>query len=137
MGRFREFRRKLAGKVVTYYYNRLYQKARKKADERHEREGEMIYIIDHFIIGQTLSCVNRAEFRFIKHSAQKLHKNPMFWSPLYGVDMLKKTCWYHTADRAGKNALTETDAEIRRLAFIRKGLEAARVLPSKKSVNQH
>ena len=131
MGRFTEFRRRLAGKVVTYYYNRLYQKAKQKADERHAKEGEMIYVIDHFIIGQTLSCINRKEFRFIKHSAQKLHKNPMYWSPAYGVDMLKKTCWYHTPNGSEQNALSPRDMEIRRLAFIRKGLEAARVLPRK------
>lgn len=126
--KFNQFRRRLAGKIVTYYYSRLYTKAKEKADERHKKENETIYVIDHFIKGQTLSVINRKEFRYIKHSAQKLHKNEAFWSPYYNTDMLRKQAWYHTADGSGNKGLTAQEAEIRRLAFIRSGLKKARLL---------
>lgn len=127
MSKFSEFKRRLAGRIVTYYRNRMYWKAVQKADERHAKDGEMIYVIDHFVKGQLLSAINRKEFRLIKHSAQKLHKDSAYWSPQYGVEMLKQQCWYHTADRSGNNGLTAKDKEIRRLAFIRKGLKEARI----------
>lgn len=127
MGKFNEFRKRIAGKIVTFYCNRMYNKAMLKAEERHAKDGEMIYVVDHFIKGQLLSAINRKEFRFIKHTAQKMHRDELYWSPAYGVNMLKEQCWYHTADRSGNQALTEKDKEIRRLAFIRAGLKKARL----------
>lgn len=127
MSRFTDFKTRIAGKIVTYYCDKAYRKAVVQAEERHKREGEMIYVIDHFIEGQLLSCINRREFRFIKHMAQKLHKDVAYWSPEYGVDMLKEMCWYHTANGSEENALTPREAEIRRLAFIRAGLKKARL----------
>ena len=129
MGKFTEFKRKIAGAIVTYYYGRMYDKAVEKADARHAKEGETIYVIDHFIQGQFLSAINRKEFRFyIKGPATELHKNSIYASPHYGMNMLRQQAWYHTADRSEQNGLTETDKVIRRGAFIRSGLKKARLL---------
>ncbi len=117
--------RKMAAAIVVYYYNRLYRQAVAVADKRHLEEKETFYVIDHFIKGQTLSVINRMDFRFIKHSAQLLHKNPMFWSHEYGTPMLRRQAWYHTPDRSEKQALTDFEKEVRRLAFIKSGLTKA------------
>ena len=121
MSKFNDFRKNIAGRIVSYYRNRVYQKAVAKADRRAADENTTIYVIDHFIKGQTLSCVNRKEFRFIKHSAQKLHKGDQFYSPQYGMKMLREQCWYHTG------GLSEKEKEVRRLSFIRDGLKKARL----------
>lgn len=128
MGKFNDFRRRLAGNIVTYYYNRQYRKAVAEAERRHKDEGTTIYVIDHFIKGQLLSTINRKQFRFIKHAAQETHRNMLFWSPKYGTDMLREQAWYHTADGSGKNVLSPTEIERRRLALIRAGLKKARLL---------
>lgn len=127
MSRFTEFKTRVAGKIVTRYYSRAYEKAVAKADARHAKEGEMIYVIDHFVRGELLSTINRKQFRKIKHAAQELHKNELFRSGSYNTDMLKEQCWYHTPDRGGNNALSAKEREVRRIAFIRMGLKKARL----------
>lgn len=125
--KFKALRKKLASKLVVWYYNRAYQKAVIEAEQRHEKDGEMIYVIDHFIQGKLLSAINRAEFRAIKHSAQKLHHNSMFWSNAYNTGMLKEQCWYHTANRSQQDSLNAKQKEVRRIAFIQMGLKKARL----------
>ena len=126
----RKFFRRLAAAVVTYYCDRIYRKAVKAADERHEKEHEMFYVVDHLIKGQTLTVINRRMFRKMKMDAQRW-TNPMYeiyFDKEYNLQMLKDTGWYHTANRAEENALSERDKEIRRLAFIRMGLQRAKLL---------
>lgn len=120
--------RRMATAIVTYYYNRLYRKAVKIADERHKKEKETFYVIDHFIQGQTLSVINRKGFRLIKHAAQELHRDPIYWTAEYGTPMLRKQAWYHTPDGSEKQALSELEKEARRIAFIRSGLRKAKLL---------
>lgn len=128
MRKFNEFRHRLAGKVVTYYYNRQYRKAVEEADRRHAKEHTTIYVIDHFIKGQLLSTIDRKQFRFIKHAAQKTHRNMLFWSSRYSTDMLREQAWYHTPDGSGSRRLSKAEIERRRLALIRAGLKKARLL---------
>ena len=73
----RKFFRRLAAAVVTYYCDRIYRKAVKAADERHEKEHEMFYVVDHLIKGQTLTVINRRMFRKMKMDAQRW-TNPMY-----------------------------------------------------------
>lgn len=116
--------------VVTYYCNRVYKKAVKAADERHAKDKETFYVVDHLIKGQTLSVINRKMFRKMKMDAQRW-RNPLYkiyFDNGYNIEMLKNTGWYHTADRSGQNALSEKDKEIRRLAFIRLGLQRAKLI---------
>lgn len=128
MGKFTEFRRKIASRIVVYYYNRQYQKAVIRAEKKRLSNGDqMIYVIDHFIKGELLSPITRKEFRAIKHAAQKLHRNDIYWSNAYNTGMLKEQCWYHTANRDGEDGLTEKEKEVRRLAFLREGLKRARL----------
>lgn len=128
MGKINEFRHRLAGKVVTYYYNRQYRKAVEEADRRHAEEHTTIYVIDHFIKGRLLSTIDRKEFRFIKHAAQKTHRNMLFWSSQYSTDMLREQAWYHTPDGSESRGLSRAEIERRRLALIRAGLKKARLL---------
>ena len=132
----RSFARKIAKYLVTYYYNRCYRKAVAEADRRHAREREMMYVVDHLIEGQTLTVVNRGQFRQMKHDIQEVSLRrkdrnwKMYWSAEYGVNILKDGSWYHTADRSGQNGLTEVDREARRLFFIRVGLYRAKLIDS-------
>ena len=126
----KKYFRKLAAMVVTYYCNRIYRKAVKNADEQHAKEGEMFYVVDHLIKGQTLSVINRKMFRKMKMDAQRW-TNPLYevyFDKEYNIQMLKDSGWYHTADRSGQNGLTPKDKEVRRLAFIRMGLQKAKLL---------
>ena len=134
----REFAKRLAKYLVTYYYNRCYNKAVAQADRRHDEEGEMMYVVDHLVKDQTLTVINRAQFRRMKHDMQKIgfrHKVEnwqMYWSEQYGTGILKDGAWYHTADRSGQNGLSEVDREARRLFFIRVGLFRAKLIDSLK-----
>lgn len=132
MGKFTELKRKWAGAIVTYYYNRNYEKAVAEADRRHKEENTTIYVIDSHIRGRLLSTVNRKEFRWIKHKAQIMHKSKAFWSNKYNLDMLRRQAWYHTADGSGKNPITPKQKEVRRLAFINEGLKRARLIKTDK-----
>lgn len=127
MNYFKKLARKWATRIVTYYYQRLYIKAVEAADARHAKEGETMYVIDHFIKGQTLSVINRREFRWIKHTMQKKSLDPRYWSADYGMKMLREQAWYHTPDRSGGNGLSAKQKEVRRIAFIRSGLKKARL----------
>ena len=116
--------------VVTYYCNRIYRKAVEAADERHAKDREMFYVVDHLIKGQTLTVINRRMFRKMKMDAQRW-QNPLYeiyFDNEYNLQMLKDSGWYHTADRSEQNGLTEKDKEVRRLAFIRMGLRRAKLI---------
>lgn len=126
----KKFLRKLAAMVVTYYCNRIYRKAVREAERRHAKDREMFYVVDHLIRGQTLTVINRKMFRRMKADAQSIvnptHK--IYQDKGFNIQILKDTGWYHTADRSGKNGLSEKDKEVRRMAFIRTGLQKARLL---------
>lgn len=128
MSKLRELRKRLAGKIVTYYYGKQFDKAVEKADKRHKNGEGKIYVVEHFEKGKLLSTIDRAQFRLIKHAAQKLHKNKAYYSPEYGMKMLTKQCWYYTADKSEMGAISEQQKIIRRAAFIRSGLKKARLL---------
>ena len=122
--------RKLAGLFVTWYFTRLYRKAVRLADECHQKDGQMYYVIDHLYKGQMLSVVNRKTFRMMKHDAQRW-TNPnyeMYYSKDYNISLVKDGCWYRTADRSGQGAMSARDAEIRRLALVRIGLIKAKLM---------
>lgn len=122
--------KKLAILIVTYYYNRIYRKAVKMADKLHSEQGEMYYVVDHLIKGQTLSIINRKEFRRMKHDAQRW-TNPnheMYYSKDYNIQIVKDGCWYHTANRSEECGLTAIDCEARRLFFVKVGLLRAKLI---------
>lgn len=124
--------RKIAALIVTYYYNRIYKKAVAEADRRHKEEGGMMYVVDHFVKGQTLSIIDRAGFRKMKHDAQRTNKLAPNWlqyfSPEYNTQLIKDGSWYHTADRSENNGLSKVDIEARKTVFVKIGLQRAKLL---------
>lgn len=98
------------GYVVTAYANRLYKKAVKIANERHEAEHTMIYVISSYANPSQLVTYNRRQFRaakeFLKLRSEK-------------VANMKAGSWYHTPDAIGRDGLSRKEQEARRLAFVR------------------
>lgn len=121
MKRINDFFRRLAGMVVTYQANRIYRKAKKTADIRHEREHTMIYVALSPLDRRKLDTFNRKQFRAIKELMKRR-------DPRYSVVMMKDGAFYHTADRGENNGLTEKEQEARRLAFVRYNLQMAKLI---------
>lgn len=118
----RKIFRRLAIYVVTAYGNRIYRKAVKAADKRHETDKEMIYVSNGVINGMVLRTYNRKEFR----KAKRLLGISV--SKDFNISALKAACWYHTANRAGTDGMTKRDKKLRRLAFIKTLLRNARLV---------
>ena len=115
----KKFFRKLAACVVTIYANRIYRKAVKIADQRHEKEKEMIYVASSLSDVRVLTTYNRKQFREMK--------NRLF-IPKHHICHLKSGAWYHTADRGCIRGLSKMEKEARRLAFVRHVLDRAALL---------
>lgn len=109
MKRIKNFFKKLAIMVVTAYGKRLYRKAVKAAEERHQKEGEMIYV-SYF--GKELRTFNRAEFRAAKRRLGTIAQK-------YSITLFKGAACYHTANRIEKDGMSERDKELGKLAFIK------------------
>ena len=112
----RKFFKKIARYVVAAYANRLYRKAVQKAEERHQQEKTMIYVISSFFEDSQLVCCSRQEFRECK---ERIGRRDL------KIDGLKAGSWYHTTDAIGKNGLSPVDKEARRIAFVRMVLKRA------------
>lgn len=115
----KKFFKKLAAYVVTIYANRIYRKAVKVADQRHEKEKEMIYVASSLSDVRVLTTYNRKQFREMK--------NRLF-IPKHHICHLKAGAWYHTADRGCIRGLSEAEKEVRRLAFVKHVLDRAGLL---------
>lgn len=116
------FIRRMAIYVVTTYANRIYRKAVDAAEKRHESEKEMIYVSNGAITASSLVTYNRKEFRRAKRIL-KIYDNKQ-----YNIPALKKSSWYHTANRDGKDAMTAREKELRRLAFVKNLLQQAKLV---------
>lgn len=117
----RKFFRRMAIYVVTAYANRIYRKAVKAADERHKKDGEMIYVSNGVINGTVLRTYNRKEFRYAKRLLKVGNKT-------LTVSALKAACHYHTANRSEKDGMSARDKELRRLAFVKTLLRNAKLV---------
>lgn len=118
----KKFFRRLAGYVVTMYANHIYHKAVKEAEKVHAERKEMIYVASSISNVNELVLYNRYKFRQMKN------KLDIPQGRKYFIDNLKDGAWYYTADRAGKNGMTWTEKEKRRLAFVRHVLHRAKLL---------
>lgn len=114
----KKFFRKLAGYVVTAYANRLYRKAVRIADKRHQEEKTMIYVIPSLFDPSRLVTCNRKEFRMVKEKLRIRSQK---------VEHLKEGSYYYTPDAIGCNGIKPIDKEARRLAFVRLILRKARL----------
>ncbi len=106
---------------VTLYANILYKKAVSTANSRYSQEKQMIYVIERIDKPGYLTLYDKKRF--------KRHKR-IFGTParLLTLETMKQRSYYHTPDKAGNQALTENDKEIRRLAFIRERLLLAKLI---------
>lgn len=116
---------RLAGRFVTWYYQRMYDKAVRDADANHAENGKTWYVVDHPYRENRLAVIDRNGFRALKHYAQEHHMGKIFWSREYNMTAVKESCWYHTADGSGKNEMDPKLKEFRRIVLIGVGLERA------------
>ncbi len=119
--KLKSIRRNLAVLFVTAWANYIYKTTMRKADERHRREGWMIYVVSEPFRTNRLITYNRAGFKRAKG----------LWGyhgRLLTLQTLKNECWYHTPDTAGNQAMDKRAIEIRRKAFIRNRLRAAKLI---------
>ena len=114
--------RRMAIYVVTVYANRIYRKAVEAAEKRHEVEKETIYVSNGAINPSVLRTYNRKEFRRAKRILRIYDNNA------YNIAALKASAWYHTANRDGKDGMTERNKELRRLAFVKSLLRNAKLV---------
>jgi hypothetical protein len=116
------FFRRMAIYVVTAYANRIYKKAVIAAEKRHEEEKEMIYVSNGTIDAKSLVTYNRKQFRKAKRLIG------IYDNKHYNIEALKKAAWYHTANREGKDELSDKAKELRRLAFVKHLLQQAKLV---------
>lgn len=117
----KSLRKRLAIIIVTAWADYTFDKARRKADERHAEEGWMIYVASQPFRSDRLTTYDRIRF--------KAHKAVWgFHGRLLTLETLKNGCWYHTADTAGNQAMSEREIERRRKAFIKDRLVAAKLI---------
>lgn len=113
--------KRLATYVVTAYAQHLYKRIVKKAEERHEQEKTMIYVVSALNDVSRLCLYNRKQFRAMKAACK-------IYDPNYGVKEMRDGAWYHTGDALGKRRLSAVDQEARRLVFIQHILKRAKLL---------
>lgn len=117
----RAFRKRLAILAVTAWARHTFNTTRRKADERHQKEGWMIYVVSEPFRSNRLITYNRAAFKLAKGAWG-------FHGRLLTLTTLKNECWYHTPDTAGNQAMTERIIDTRRKAFIKDRLRAAKLI---------
>lgn len=121
MNIFKKFFRKLAALVVTVYANRIYKQAVRNADIRHAKEKTMIYVASQVFHPDRLTTYDKARFKTEK-------KVFGYHARILTLQTLKNGCYYHTPDKAGNQAMTEKEKEVRRRAFVKERLAAAKLL---------
>lgn len=128
----KKYFRKIAARLVTWYYNRMYIKGVAACDKLHAEKRLAYYLIDwpDRKGKRVLKPLNRRGFRNLKHWSQEFYfgVDMKYWSKDYNMSVLRKGAWYFTPDRAEKDGMSAQEKEIRRLAFIREGLRRANLL---------
>lgn len=121
MNIFKRIFRRPAILLVTIWARRTYRQGVAAADERHRKEGEMIYLAADSWKPDRLVTYNKAQFKAEKRvygmAARTLTMNT-----------LRSGCYYHTADRIGGNRMTDRDIIKRRKAFVKERLRLAGLL---------
>jgi len=113
--------RRLAVIVVTAWADKLFRDGVAMADKRHKAEGDTIYLAARLFRTDLMTTYNRDEFRAFKRACGQKAR-------LMTTTTLKNGCYYHTADKAGNNAMSERDKEIRRRFFIKERLTLAKLI---------
>lgn len=128
----KKFFRKIAAKLVTLYYRRMYKKGVEACDKMHAEKKHAYYLIDwpNGDNKYVLRPISRRGFRALKHWAQGFYfgVDMKYWSKDYNMSTLREGAWYFTPDRAENNGISSKEKEVRRLAFLREGLRRAKLL---------
>ncbi len=114
-------RKGVARWFVTLYAKYLFDRAKREADQRYEQQRTMIYVAHDLFNENVLTTYDRHLFRSIKHNSGSA-------MDLMTLQSLKWGCYYHTPDKAGNQAMSKKDIEIRRKFFIRERLQKANLL---------
>ena len=121
MNIFKRFFRRCAIFFVTLWARKAYNTGVAAAEERHRREHLQVYLASNSFRPDHLVTYDKAQFKTEKR--------------VYGVaarlltmNTLKRSCWYYTEDRYGRDAMTPHDKEVRRRAFIQERLKMAKLL---------
>lgn len=114
--------RKLAIYVVTAYARYLFRKAKEKADRMYESNHQMYYVASQVFSPNTLTIYDRQRFKRERACFGYYHIR------LITLVSLKQGCYYHTPDKAGNQAMSEKDIDIRRRYFIHERLEKAKLI---------
>ena len=113
--------RKPAIIIVTLYARLIYRQGVDAAERRHALENRTIYLASRTFRPDRLVTYDKAQFKAEKHvfgvSARLLTMNT-----------LKRQCYYHTADRFGKDRLDKKEMKIRRKAFVKERLRLANLI---------
>lgn len=113
--------RRLAILVVTIWANYIYKTAVAQADARYRREHTMIYVASKNFQPDYLTTYDRNRFKAEKEVFG-------YAARLLTLQTLKIGCYYHTPDKAGNQAMSERDKEVRRQFFIRERLHKAKLI---------
>ena len=116
----KKFFKKVAAFFVTAYANRIYKQAVTAAELRYDEEKDMIFVITDPSEPSRLMVMNLKQFLDLRHRFRIPSKE-------LTIQTLKNRCWYHTKSKLGREALTEEDKTVRRLAFVREALRRAKV----------
>ncbi len=122
----KKYFKRLAAFFVTAYANRLFKQAVKFAEQRHEVEGLMMYVITDPGDPKKLVVIDALQFLELRHRLGISSKD-------LPIHELRGHCWYRTGKliykgpKKGfdKDRLSAAEIEIRRLAFARELLTRA------------
>lgn len=121
MNLFKKLLRRPAILMVTLWARRTYRQGVAAAEARHRKEHLTIYLAADSFHPDRLVTYDKFQFKAEKR--------------VYGVaarlltmNTLRSGCYYHTADRFGKNGMTHHEKEVRRKAFVRERLRLARLV---------
>lgn len=120
----KKFFKKLAAYFVTTYANRTYRNAIKVADSWRAATGKRYYVITDPRDERKLVSLDNKGFIQIRHELGIRSKD-------LTIGELKSRCWYYTANENGKDVIPARELVIRRLAFVRDRLKAAKLVEEK------
>lgn len=112
--------KKLAALCVTAYANLLFKTAMKKADRLYRENHQMYYVASQVFRPNVLTIYDRKKFKIEKVVLG-------FAARITTLQTLKNGCYYHTPDKAGNQAMTAHDIEVRRRYFVRERLSLAKL----------
>lgn len=111
----RRFFKRMALALVLYMAKRRYSKAVRIAEDNHKKRKTTWYVVLSPTDNLRLVVLDRKNYRKIRiRNSLSMHDREK-----YGMDSLKRGCFYHTADAGGGRKLSPMETEARRMAYLR------------------